>query len=96
MYLEWTKLLFPPTPFLRVPLYLLVGSLRDAPYVDENEVELGKRSLCYPTLDHRFVDGAQAAVLAKKLREAFAKRKGDRFADSEIKLIRYKRYKVFL
>lgn len=63
----------PPTPFARVPLYLLVGSLRDAPYVDHNKVKVRKEITLTATLDHRFVDGAQAAVLAKKLREAFAK-----------------------
>lgn len=62
----------PPTPFARVPLYLLVGSLRDAPYVDEGEVKIRQEITLTATLDHRFVDGAQAAVLAKKLRQAFA------------------------
>ena len=62
----------PPTPFARVPLYLLVGTLRDAPYVDEGEVKVRQEVTLTATLDHRFVDGAQAAVLAKKLREAFA------------------------
>ena len=50
-----------------------MGSLRDAPYVDENEVKVRQEITLTATLDHRFVDGAQAAVLAKKLREAFAR-----------------------
>ena len=62
----------PPTPFARVPLYLLVGSLRDAPYVSEGEVKVRQEITLTATLDHRFVDGAQAAVLARTLREAFA------------------------
>ena len=62
----------PPTPFARVPLYLLVGTLRDAPYVDDGEVKVRQEVTLTATLDHRFVDGAQAAVLARKLREAFA------------------------
>ena len=62
----------PPTPFARVPLYLLVGSLREAPYADQGEVKVRQEVTLTATLDHRFVDGAQAAVLAKMLREAFA------------------------
>jgi pyruvate/2-oxoglutarate dehydrogenase complex dihydrolipoamide acyltransferase (E2) component len=62
----------PPTPFARIPLYLLVGAIREAAYVDEGEVKARKEITLTATLDHRFVDGAQAAVLAQKLREAFA------------------------
>ena len=62
----------PPTPFARVPLYLLVGSHRDAPYVENGEVSIRREITLTATLDHRFVDGAQAAVIASKLRESFA------------------------
>ena len=62
----------PPTPFARVPLYLLVGALREAPYVEGGEVKIRQEVTLTATLDHRFVDGAQAAVLARKLREVFA------------------------
>ena len=65
----------PPTPFAGVPLYLLVGQLRDAPYADGTEVKVRSEVTLTATLDHRFVDGAQAALLANKLREVFARPK---------------------
>jgi pyruvate dehydrogenase E2 component (dihydrolipoamide acetyltransferase) len=62
----------PPTPFAGVPLYLLLGVTRDAPYVDEGEVKVRQEITLTATMDHRFVDGAQAAQLARCLREVFA------------------------
>jgi len=62
----------PPTPFAGVPLYLLVGTTRDAPYADEGEVKIRKEMTLTATLDHRFVDGMQAATLARTIREIFA------------------------
>ena len=66
----------PPTTFAGVPLYLLVGVVRDAPYVEEGEVQIRKEVTLTATLDHRFVDGAQAATLAKHLRAVFADPEG--------------------
>ena len=63
----------PPTPFAHVPIYVLMGAIRDAPWVDENG-ELGVRPqlTITATIDHRFMDGAQGGVLAKTVREVFA------------------------
>lgn len=62
----------PPTPFAGVPLYLLVGQVRHAPFVRGGEIQVRREITLTATLDHRFVDGAQAAMLGNKLREVFA------------------------
>lgn len=62
----------PPVPFAHIPLYLLMGSVREAPYADQGEVKIRREITLTATLDHRFIDGAQAAVLARLLRQAFA------------------------
>jgi pyruvate/2-oxoglutarate dehydrogenase complex dihydrolipoamide acyltransferase (E2) component len=58
----------PPTPFARVPLYVLVGALRDAPVVDNGTLVVRKELTLTATLDHRFIDGVQISVLAKIIR----------------------------
>jgi pyruvate/2-oxoglutarate dehydrogenase complex dihydrolipoamide acyltransferase (E2) component len=58
----------PPTPFARVPLYLLVGAVKPAPVVVDGQVVVRRQLTLTATLDHRFVDGAEAARLAKILR----------------------------
>ena len=58
----------PPTTFAGVPIYLLIGVIRDAPVVEAGEVNIRQEVTLTATLDHRFVDGAQAATLAQKLR----------------------------
>ncbi|MGQ9863159.1 MAG: 2-oxo acid dehydrogenase subunit E2 [Bacteroidia bacterium] len=59
----------PPTPFARVPVYVLVGTLRDKPWVEEGTLTLHPTLTLTATLDHRFVDGYQAAVLANVVRQ---------------------------
>src|SRR2546426_9265870 len=55
----------PPTPFARVPVYVLIGAVKDrAAVVDGKLVVQPQLTLC-ATVDHRFIDGAQGAVLAK-------------------------------
>ena len=72
----------PPTTFAGVPLYLLVGVIRDAPYVEEGEVQIRQEVTFTVTLDHRFVDGAQAATLAQNMREVFADPEGHDLKES--------------
>jgi pyruvate/2-oxoglutarate dehydrogenase complex dihydrolipoamide acyltransferase (E2) component len=61
----------PPTPFARVPLYVLVGALREQPAVVKGELcVLPQVTLC-ATLDHRFVDGFQAGQLLRVVRSLF-------------------------
>jgi len=64
----------PFPPFARVPLLVMVGSVTKKPVVVTNDsgehVVVVKDMLTLTaTLDHRFVDGTQAAKLAKKTRE---------------------------
>lgn len=62
----------PPTPFARVPVYVLVGAIREAPAVVDGQVVVRKQLTLNATIDHRFIDGYQGGVLAKVVREVFA------------------------
>jgi len=62
----------PPTPFARVPVYVLVGAIRDAAAVVDGQVVVRKQLTLNATIDHRFIDGYQGGVLAKVMREIFA------------------------
>ncbi len=61
----------PPTPFARVPLLVLIGAIRDQPIAVDGEVVIRPMMTLSATIDHRFVDGFQAAELAKTMRAAF-------------------------
>lgn len=61
----------PPTPFARVPVYVLVGALRDSPAVVEGKLTVRKQLTICATLDHRFIDGHQAGTLARVVRDVF-------------------------
>jgi hypothetical protein len=61
----------PPTPFARVPLYVLIGSVRDRPVAVDGAVVVRPMLTVTATVDHRFVDGFQAAVLARAFRRVF-------------------------
>lgn len=61
----------PPTPFARVPLLVLVGAVREVPAVKEGQIVIAKQLTITATIDHRFIDGYQGAVLAKAVREVF-------------------------
>jgi pyruvate/2-oxoglutarate dehydrogenase complex dihydrolipoamide acyltransferase (E2) component len=61
----------PPTPFARVPLYVLIGAVRPRPVVVEGQVVVRPMLTVTATLDHRFVDGFQAATLARTFRRVF-------------------------
>ena len=59
----------PPTPFARVPVYVLIGAIKErAVVVDGQVVSQPQLSLC-ATIDHRFLDGFQGGVLAKVVRQ---------------------------
>jgi len=59
----------PPTPFARVPVYVLTGAVRDRPLVIDGEVKIRPQMTLCATIDHRFLDGAQGGVLARAMRE---------------------------
>lgn len=61
----------PPTPFARVPLYVLIGAVRDAVTVVDGEVAVRPHLTITATIDHRFIDGFQGGVLAQAVRKVF-------------------------
>lgn len=61
----------PPTPFARVPLYVLIGAVKEAPTVVDGEVVIRQQLTVTATIDHRFIDGFQGGVLAKEFRRVF-------------------------
>ena len=58
----------PPTPFARVPLYVLVGAVRPRVVYHEGEVVVQPQLTLSATIDHRFIDGAQGGLLAREVR----------------------------
>ena len=58
-----------PVPFARVPLYLLVGAVHDAPAVERGALVVRPTLVLTATADHRVVDGAQAGRLAAVLKD---------------------------
>ncbi len=62
----------PPTPFARVPLWVLVGAAREVPTVRDGQVEVARQVTLTVTIDHRFIDGFQAGTLAAEFRRVFA------------------------
>lgn len=59
----------PPTPFARVPVLILVGAVKDQPTVVDGQVVVRPMLTITATIDHRFIDGAEIAVLAKIVRK---------------------------
>lgn len=62
----------PQTPFARVPLWVLVGAVTQRPTVVDGEVVARPMLTVTATIDHRFVDGFQAAALAREFRRVLA------------------------
>jgi pyruvate/2-oxoglutarate dehydrogenase complex dihydrolipoamide acyltransferase (E2) component len=53
----------PLAPYTRIPLAVSIGTVRDAPWVEDGEVVVAKIcTLCF-TFDHRLMDGVQGAAL---------------------------------
>jgi pyruvate dehydrogenase E2 component (dihydrolipoamide acetyltransferase) len=61
-----------PVPPARVPLYVCVGAVKDAALVDDGKVVVRPQLVITATADHRLVDGAHAAKLARIVRELLA------------------------
>lgn len=61
-----------PVPLARVPLYVCVGAVSDAPMALDGQVVVRPRVVMTATADHRLVDGAHAARLARFVRSALA------------------------
>jgi len=62
----------PFTPFARVPLAVMIGAIKDKPVVVNNEIVIRPILTITATLDHRFVDGAQCALLSQIMKEVLA------------------------
>ncbi len=62
----------PPTPFARVPVYIVVTKVQDVPVVENGQVVVRPQMNLMFTVDHRFMDGYQGAMLAKIIRGVFA------------------------
>jgi len=62
----------PPTPFARIPLWVLIGAARDVPAVRDGKVIVTRQVTLTVTIDHRFIDGFQAGTLASEFRSVFA------------------------
>ena len=58
----------PPTPFAHVPIYVLLGAVRDMPVAVDGQVVVRKMVTLCATIDHRFIDAAQGGILAKVIR----------------------------
>ncbi len=61
-----------PLAFARVPVYLAVGAVRDAPTVVDGAVVVRPQVVLVATADHRLVDGAHAGVIVHRMREILA------------------------
>ena len=57
-----------PIPFARVPLYIAVGAVQDAPTVVDGQVAVRPQLVLGATADHRLIDGAHAGKVATALR----------------------------
>jgi pyruvate dehydrogenase E2 component (dihydrolipoamide acetyltransferase) len=62
----------PLVPYSRVPILVCPGVVRDEAVVEDGKLVPGKVMDLSATFDHRVVDGAHAAVLAKVFRRCFA------------------------
>ena len=62
----------PLVPYSKVPMLWALGSINDAPVVEDGEIVIRKLMSATATFDHRFIDGVQAATMAKVVRRCFA------------------------
>ena len=58
----------PLVPYTRVPIFIAPGEVKTVPVVDDGEVVPGRRMGIHASFDHRFIDGAHAAKMAKAFR----------------------------
>lgn len=59
----------PPTPFARVPVYLAITRIKERPVARNGQMIIRPELDLMATIDHRFIDGHQGAMLAKQMRE---------------------------
>jgi len=61
-----------PVPFARVPVYLAIGAVQDAPTAVGDTVVVRPQLVLVATADHRLVDGAHAGKIVQVLRTLLA------------------------
>ena len=61
----------PLVPYSRVPMLWALGAVNEVPVVEDGEIVIRKRMKASATFDHRFIDGVQAAAMAKIVRAWF-------------------------
>ncbi len=61
----------PHTPWARVPVLVLMGAIHDGVVALDGQPTIRPRLTLTATIDHRFMDGAQGAVLARVVRQVF-------------------------
>jgi len=61
----------PLVPYSRVAILVAPGAVRDEAVVDDGKLVPGKLMEIGATFDHRIIDGAHAAVMAKVIRRCF-------------------------
>ncbi len=62
----------PLVPYSGVPIVVALGALRDRPLVRDGALVVAPVLPLYATLDHRVLDGAHAAKIARSIRTRFA------------------------
>lgn len=72
----------PLVPYTAVPIFIAPGAVKDVPVVEDGKVVPGKTMNVNASFDHRFIDGYQASVLARTLRD-FLERPFENFDDLE-------------
>lgn len=58
----------PPTPFARVPVYIVVTAIKERPVAHQGQVVIRPQMDIMATIDHRFMDGFRGAQLIKIIR----------------------------
>ena len=58
----------PLVPYSRVPLLIALGAIREQPIAQDGKVVIAKTMRLCATFDHRVLDGAHAAAMAKTVR----------------------------
>lgn len=61
----------PHTPFARLPILALIGAIKKQAVVIDDTITIRPILTLTATIDHRYIDGSQAANLANTIREAF-------------------------
>ena len=58
----------PLVPYSRVPLLIAMGAVKDGPVIEDGKLIVAKTMRLCATFDHRLLDGAHAAAMARTVR----------------------------